>query len=57
MVVNGEMIVERGEVPVEVSPPRTCSLDAEAILGGFRDITYSYRFSPPAHDAVVATLV
>ena len=34
-----------------------CSLDAESVLGGFRDLTYAYRFSPPAHDAVVATLL
>ncbi len=56
IVARGEMIVERGEVAVEVSPRGSCSLDAEAILGGFRDVTYAYRFSPPAHDAVVATL-
>ncbi len=56
LVVKGEKIVERGEVAVEAGPRGSASIDAETVLGGFRDITYSYRFSPPVHDAVVATL-
>lgn len=56
LVARGELVVERGEVEVEVGARGSCSLDAEDVLGGFRDITYAYRFSPPAHDAVVATL-
>ncbi len=32
-------------------------LDAETLLGGFRDITYAYRFGPPAYDVVAATLL
>lgn len=56
LVARGELVVERGEQVVEVPPRSSCSADAEEILGGFRDVTYAYRFSPPAHDAVVATL-
>ncbi len=56
MVARGELVVERAEAEVDVGPRGSCTLDAEDVLGGFRDITYAYRFSPPAHDAVVATL-
>jgi beta-mannosidase len=56
LVARGELVVERGEVEVEVGPRGSSTVDAEDVLGGFRDITYAYRFSPPAHDAVVASL-
>lgn len=56
LVARGELVVERGELAVEAPPRGSCSADAEEILGGFRDVTYAYRFSPPSHDAVVATL-
>lgn len=56
LVARGELVVERGESAVEAPPRGSCTLDAEEVLGGFRDVTYAYRFSPPAHDAVVATL-
>ncbi|MGH9093043.1 MAG: beta-mannosidase, partial [Acidimicrobiales bacterium] len=56
LVARGELVVERGEVAVEAPARGSCSADAEEVLGGFRDVTYAYRFSPPAHDAVVATL-
>jgi beta-mannosidase len=32
------------------------SVHADAMFGGFRDITYAYRFGPPPHDVVAATL-
>lgn len=33
------------------------TVSADAIVGGFTDVSYAYRFGPPNHDAVVATLV
>jgi len=56
LVAHGELFVERGEVAVEAAPRGSCSVNAEEVLGCFRDVSYAYRFSPPAHDAVVATL-
>lgn len=56
LVARGQLIVEQAEVAVEVGPRGSTTYNAETILGGFRDICYAYRFSPPAHDAVVATL-
>jgi beta-mannosidase len=38
-------------------PPHGClSRDAEALLGRFADLSWAYRFGPPAQDVVVASL-
>jgi beta-mannosidase len=29
---------------------------ADALFEGFRDLTYAYRFGPPAHDVITASL-
>ncbi len=47
------MSVER-EVVVAARGALTC--DADALLGRFQDTAYAYRFGPPGHDTVVATL-
>lgn len=57
LVVRGEVAVERAEVAVAVPARGSATFSAEGILGGWRDVSYAYRFSPPAHDAVVATLL
>ncbi len=56
LVARGELYVERGEVAVDVAPRGSQTVDAETVVGGYRDVSYAYRFSPPAQDAVVATL-
>ncbi|MEO8946549.1 MAG: glycoside hydrolase family 2 protein, partial [Gemmatimonadaceae bacterium] len=33
------------------------TVSADAIIGAFTDVSYAYRFGPPNHDTVVATLV
>jgi beta-mannosidase len=47
---------ERADCLVEVAPRDAIVIRADSLFDGFRDITYAYRFGPPAHDAVVATL-
>lgn len=38
-------------------PPRSArSVHADALFGGFLDLTYAYRFGPPGHDTVAATM-
>jgi beta-mannosidase len=40
-----------------VVPARGCrSVHADALFDGFLDLTYAYRFGPPGHDVVAATL-
>jgi beta-mannosidase len=56
LVAHGSVVVEHGEVAVEVAGRSSWSVDAEEVLGAWRDVTYAYRFAPPGHDAVVATL-
>ena len=56
LVARGAAVVERAEVAVDVPARGAVTIGAEEVLGGWRDVTYAYRFAPPAHDAVVATL-
>lgn len=56
LVSGGDTVTDEGVTPVAVGPRSSASFDAESVLGGFRDVGYSYQFSAPSHDAVVATL-
>ncbi len=42
---------------VTVTARSAFSLSADQLLGSFTDVSYAYRFGPPNHDAVVATLL
>jgi beta-mannosidase len=54
---DGETLVASG-TKVEHVPPRAgTALRGDALLPSFVDLTYAYRFGPPAHDVTVATLV
>ncbi|MBA3866605.1 MAG: glycoside hydrolase family 2 protein, partial [Solirubrobacterales bacterium] len=53
---DGEQRVGEGEREVGLQPHDALSLDAEAVLGRFADLSYAYRFGPPAQDLVVATI-
>ncbi len=52
----GEIQVGRASGAVEVAPRATLELPAAALFDGFLDLSYSYRFGPPSHDLVAATL-
>ena len=47
--------VESGETPVEVPARHGITVDAESVLGGFRDLTFAYRFGARTYDAVRVT--
>jgi beta-mannosidase len=51
-----EVNVGAAERDVDLVPHSLLSLDAEELLGRFADISWSYRFGPPAQDVVAATL-
>ncbi|GAB4088696.1 glycosyl hydrolase 2 galactose-binding domain-containing protein [Hydrogenophaga soli] len=52
---QGRQPVAEGSLPVQVPAHGHLSLNATEVLGAFADVTYAYRFGPPAHDAVVVT--
>jgi beta-mannosidase len=49
--------VEHAAAEVELQPHGALELNAETLLGGFRDLTRAYRFGPPAHDVVEVALL
>jgi len=53
---DGEHRVDRAETVVTIPARGGLTLDAETLLDGFRDLSYAYRFGPPAHDVVSASL-
>lgn len=48
--------VAQAERPVDLAPRQTIAMGFEEILGRFCDASCSYRFGPPGHDAIVATV-
>ncbi len=48
--------VEHGEEPIEVAAHSALTMTAAELLHGFRDLTRAYRFGPPAHDVVTASI-
>jgi beta-mannosidase len=53
---DGEVPVGSGDVPLSLPGHGAVELSASALLGGFVDTTYAYRFGPPGHDLAVARL-
>jgi beta-mannosidase len=56
LLANGTHAIDDGATAVAVAAHGTAVVNVEAVLGRFADAAYAYRFGPPAHDAVVATL-
>jgi beta-mannosidase len=54
---SSELLVERGEVAVELGPHDSKRVNAYEAFDYFVDVNYAYRFGPPGHDTVVVTLV
>ncbi|MGA7704346.1 MAG: hypothetical protein WB998_05560 [Solirubrobacteraceae bacterium] len=53
---DGHQLVEQGAQTLELTAHDGREIDVEALLGRFADVSWAYRFGPPSHDAVVATL-
>ena len=53
----GRVAVGSDSRAVTVGGRSTGTWSAESILGGFRDLTYAYRFGPPDLDVVAVTLL
>jgi beta-mannosidase len=52
----GDIVVAQGKRAVVVPARGVVEVPVDSILGRFVDATYAYRFGPPGHDLVVATL-
>jgi beta-mannosidase len=57
LYADGEHPVSHGEQTLHVPARGGLSVDAETLLGAFHDVSYAFRFGPPAHDLVAARLV
>ncbi len=55
-LLNGETVVMRREREVELASRSSSTLSSAELIGSFFDITYAYRFGPPALEATVVTL-
>ena len=53
---NCEQQIATAEIRLLVEARQTASRGIEELLGRFADASYAYRFGPPAHDVIVATL-
>jgi beta-mannosidase len=53
---SGERLVAKSEAPISVPPRRVLTFGAEEMLGSFVDVSYAFRFGPPGHDLLVASL-
>lgn len=53
---DGEFVAAQAEQVLTLAPRETRRLVAAELLDHFFDFTYAYRFGPPAHDVVLATL-
>jgi beta-mannosidase len=53
---DGNVRVGQATAGVEVGPHASAVFEAEALLGGFHDTAYAYRFGPPRHELLAATL-
>lgn len=51
-----QTVIARQEIGVRLPPRGQQRHSADEILGGFYDVSYAYRFGPPHHDVVIATL-
>ncbi|MDB4975704.1 MAG: mndB [Myxococcaceae bacterium] len=52
----GEAPIEQRKSPLSLAAHSVQALSVEALLGRFSDSTYAYRFGPPNHDLICATL-
>jgi beta-mannosidase len=57
LMKDQHVVVARQAVACHVAARSKQTLCADAILQGFYDVTYAYRFGPPHHDVAIATLL
>jgi beta-mannosidase len=53
---GGEIVVASTRREIAVGPRAAIEVGAATLFDGFLDLSYAYRFGPPSHDLVVATV-
>jgi len=53
---GGRVTIAKAEREVELAPRSMLTLESDELLNGFYDVAYAYRFGPPKHDVVAASL-
>jgi beta-mannosidase len=56
LLADGTHTIAEATTPLHLAAHGNTTHNVEALLGHFADAAYAYRFGPPAHDAIVATL-
>src|SRR5439155_1302085 len=56
LFTSGEVKVASARRDVTLAPRETVEVGAATLFENFIDLSYAYRFRPPSHDLVVATL-
>jgi beta-mannosidase len=56
LLKDDHVIVARQEIACDIAPRGQALFESDALLGGFYDVTYAYRFGPPKHDVAISTL-
>jgi beta-mannosidase len=53
---DGHVVIAQSSTTIEVAPRTVAKFEADAMFGAFYDTAYAYRFGPPTHDVLIATL-
>jgi beta-mannosidase len=53
---DGHVVVAQAATPCHVAPHSVTAFESDALLNGFYDPAYAYRFGPPTNDVSIATL-
>lgn len=56
LLKDEHVVVARQQVPCQLPPRGRQTFASDALLGGFHDVTFAYRFGPAHHDLAIATL-
>jgi len=57
LLQSGRVVITKARVDCRIPPRSKANFASDAILDGFYDVSYAYRFGPPKHDVVVASLI
>jgi beta-mannosidase len=57
LYAHGELPVEEAQLDIQVAARDARVIDVGTMFDGFRDLSYAFRFTPPAHDVIAIRLL